>query len=113
MKINKEFVLLVIVAILLIVNLYSIKTIETDVKKYQDKINNLQINVDSIYVINRSINDKITALNSDVVIINNKIENVDKKINVIKKNTDEKIRGVDNFGINELELFFSNRYNKK
>jgi chromosome segregation ATPase len=113
MKITKEFVLLIIVAGLLIINLISVNDIKTDVKKYEDKIKLLQTNIDSITQINNEINDKIITLNGDITNITNKIEKVDKKINIIKRNTDEKIRNVDNLNIIELELFFTNRYGKK
>jgi peptidoglycan hydrolase CwlO-like protein len=113
MKITKEFVLLSVIAILLIINLISVNTIKTDVKKYEDKIKSLQTNVDSISKINTEINNKIITLNGDISNITNKIEKVDKTINIIKRNTDEKIRNVDNFGVNDLELFFTNRYGKK
>ena len=113
MKITKEFVLLSVISILLIINLISVNTIKTDVKKYEDKIKSLQTNVDSISKINTEINNKIITLNGDISNITNKIEKVDKTINIIKRNTDEKIRNVDNFGVNDLELFFTNRYGKK
>lgn len=113
MKITKEFVLLLVVAGLLIINLISVNDIKTDVKKYEDKIKLLQTNIDSITQINDEINDKIITLNGDITNITNKIEKVDKKINIIKRNTDEKIRNVDNLNIIELELFFTNRYGKK
>jgi chromosome segregation ATPase len=112
-KISKEFILLLIIAILLIVNLFNLNTIKTDVKKYEDKMNSLQTNIDSINLLNLEINNNISKLNGDVTNITTKIENVDKTIKIIKRNTDEKIRDVDNFGVNELELFFSNRYGKK
>lgn len=113
MKITKELILLLIIAGLLIFNMFTINTVKTDVKKYEDKINSLQVNVDSFAKSNSEINNKITNLNGDVVNITNKIEKVDKTINIIKKNTDEKINRVDSFSINELELFFANRYGKK
>ena len=55
-KISKEFILLLIIAILLIVNLFNLNTIKTDVKKYEDKINSLQTNIDSINLLNLEIN---------------------------------------------------------
>jgi peptidoglycan hydrolase CwlO-like protein len=113
MKITKELILLLIIAGLLIFNMFTMNTVKTDVKKYEDKITSLQVSVDSFAKNNSEINDKITNLNGNVVNITNKIEKVDKTINIIKKNTDEKINRVDSFSINELELFFANRYGKK
>jgi peptidoglycan hydrolase CwlO-like protein len=113
MKITKELILLLIIAGLLIFNMFTMNTVKTDVKKYEDKIISLQVSVDSFAKNNSEINDKITNLNGNVVNITNKIEKVDKTINIIKKNTDEKINRVDSFSINELELFFANRYGKE
>jgi peptidoglycan hydrolase CwlO-like protein len=113
MKITKELILLLIIAGLLIFNMFTMNTVKTDVKKYEDKITSLQVSVDSFVKNNSEINDKITNLNGNVVNITNKIEKVDKTINIIKKNTDEKINRVDSFSINELELFFANRYGKE
>lgn len=112
-KITKEFVLLLIIAGLLIINLFRINVIDTDVKKYEDRIKSLQTNIDSISKINSEINNKIITLNGDISTITNKIEKVDKTINIIKRNTDEKVSNVDNFSFNELELFFTKRYGKK
>jgi len=112
-KITKEFVLLLIIAGLLIINLFRINIIDTDVKKYEDRIKSLQTNIDSISKINSEINNKIITLNGDISTITNKIEKVDKTINIIKRNTDEKVSNVDNFSFNELELFFTKRYGKK
>ena len=111
--ITKEFILLLIVSVLLIVNLLNINNIKTDVKSYEQRIKNLQVNVDSLTKINGDIDNKISDVNLEISVINDKIQKVDKNITIIKKNTDEKVGNVDDFGINELELFFSNRYGKK
>lgn len=111
--ISKEFILLLIVAVLLIVNLINMNYIKTDVKSYEQKIKNLQVNIDSLSKINSGIDNKISEVNSEINNINNRIEKVDKNIIIIKKNTDEKVDDVDNFGLNQLEMFFSNRYGKK
>lgn len=113
MKITKEFILLLIVGILMIINIINVNDVTADVKKYEDKINSLQTNIDSITKLNTEINNKILKLNGDITSITIKVDGVDKKINIIKKNTDEKIRNVDNLNINELQLFFTNRYGKK
>jgi peptidoglycan hydrolase CwlO-like protein len=113
MKITKEFILLLIVGILMIINIINVNDVTADVKKYEDKINSLQTNIDSITKLNTEINNKILKLNGDITSITIKVDGVDKKINIIKKNTDEKIRNVDNLNINELQLFFTNRYAKK
>ncbi len=112
MKITKEFILLLIVTILLIVNLFNLNSVNTNVKNYESKIKKVQIEIDSLDKINTRIYKKIDSVNAEVNYITNKIEKVDKTITIVKNNTNEKINNVNNFGLNELELFFANRYGK-
>jgi cell division protein FtsB len=112
MKISKEFILLLVLSVLIIFNLFNTNNIKADITKYDDKINKIQTNIDSISLINFVIKTEIDNLNKGVDSIAIEIVKVDKKINIIRKNTDEKINSVDTFGINQLELFFTNRYGK-
>ena len=45
-----------------------------------------------------------------VAVVTKEIHHIDNTITIVKNNTDEKIDNVDNFGLNELELFFADRY---
>jgi peptidoglycan hydrolase CwlO-like protein len=112
MKITKEFILLVVIACLMVYGIITINNIKTDVNHYEHKMDSIQTNIDSINTLNSVINNNIERLNGDISNITIEIENVDKKINIIRQNTDEKINSVDTFGVNQLELFFTNRYGK-
>ena len=91
-------------------NILTTKTIKTDVKGYEKKIENIQIKVDSAQVVNKQINTKIGEVKENVTTISNEIHHIDKNITVIKKQTDEKVNNVDNIPDSELELFFTNKY---
>ena len=88
---NKQDILLVIVIVLAAWNIFTTNGIKTDVKSYKNKIESIQKEVDSVQVVNKKIDTKVT---------------------IVKNNTNEKVNTVDGFSNVELELFFTNRYNK-
>lgn len=59
MKDNKETILLIIVIVLAAWNIFNTNSIKTDVKSYKEKIENIQIEVDSVQVVNKKIEDKV------------------------------------------------------
>ena len=73
----------------------------------------MQVEIESLNKLKSDIDKKIENVNNEVNYITNKIEKVDKTIKIVKENIDEKVSDVDNFGFNQLELFFANRYGKK
>jgi hypothetical protein len=107
---NGQIILLVIIAGLLLWNIFTTSTIKTDVEFYRNQIDSIQVKVDSAQVVNKEIDVKISKVDEKVVEVTKEIHHIDNTITIVKNNTDEKIGNVDNFGLNELELFFSNRY---
>ena len=112
MKLTKQDIVLVIIALLCLYNIFNTNGIKTDVKEYKQKIEQLQTTVDSTQVVNQQIDTKIDSVNSNVTNITKEIYHIDKNINIIKKQTDEKVNNVDTLTANELEQFFTNRYDK-
>ena len=110
MKITKETVLLFLVVILVVYNIFNTNDIKTDVDGYVKKIDSIQVKVDSAQVVNKEIDNKIEKVDEKVAIVTKEIHHIDNTITIVKNNTDEKIDNVDNFGLNELELFFADRY---
>jgi len=108
--INKDTILLLIVAGLVIWNIFSTNNIKTDVKSYKEKIESLQVHIDSAQQVNKVIDTKIEKVGDKIVEVKKDIHHIDNTITIVKNNTDEKVNTVDNFGVNELELFFANRY---
>jgi predicted RNase H-like nuclease (RuvC/YqgF family) len=109
---NKQNILLYIVIGLAVWNLFNTNGIKTDVKSYREKIESLQTEIDSAKAINEGINIKIDSVKGNVVKITKEINHIDNNITIIKKQTDEKVNSVDTLNANELEQFFTNRYDK-
>jgi predicted nucleic acid-binding Zn-ribbon protein len=81
-------------------------------KSYKDKIESIQTEIDSVNAVNKGINVKIDSVKGNVVKITKEIHHIDNNITIIKKQTDEKVNSVDTLTANELEQFFTNRYDK-
>jgi chromosome segregation ATPase len=111
-KLTKQDIVLVIIALLCLYNIFNTNSIKTDVKGYKEKIEALQTKVDSAQAVNEKIDVKIDSVKDNVVNITKEIHHIDNNISIIKQQTDEKINSVDSFTANELEQFFTNRYDK-
>lgn len=112
MKLTKQDIVLIIIALLCLYNIFNTNSIKTDVKGYKEKIEALQTKVDSAQAVNEKIDVKIDSVKDNVVNITKEIHHIDNNISIIKQQTDEKINSVDSFTANELEQFFTNRYDK-
>lgn len=110
--INKQNIVLALVAGLLIWNLINTRGISTDIKQYKKQIELIETKVDSAKTIDKTITVKIDSVQQRVFGISKEIYYIDKNINIIKKQTDEKVSSTNKFSNAELEQFFSNRYNQ-
>lgn len=106
----RQDILLVIVIVLAAWNIFTNNSIKTDVKSYKKQIESLQTEIDSANAINKGIDVKIDSVKGNVVKITKEIYQIDNDITIIKKQTDEKVNSVDTLTANELEQFFTNRY---
>jgi chromosome segregation ATPase len=111
-KLTKQDIVLIIIALLCLYNIFNTNSIKTDVKGYKEKIEALQTKIDSAQAVNEKIDVKIDSVKDNVVNITKEIHHIDNNISIIKQQTDEKINSVDSFTANELEQFFTNRYDK-
>jgi len=109
---NKQNILLIIIALLLCYNLFTTRGIKTDIKGYKDKIEAIQIKVDSAKVVNKQIDTKIDSVKENVVAITKEIHHIDNTITIIKNQTNEKANNAGKFSNIELEQFFASRYNQ-
>ena len=109
-KDKDSIILLIIIAGLVGWNIFTTNTIKTDVKSYEKKIENIQTNIDSTKNINKKIDKKIGDVKENVTTITKEIRQIDNNITIVKKQTNEKVNSVDNIPDNELELFFTNKY---
>ena len=107
---KSQLILLIIIGVLVGWNIFTSNGIKTDIKGYKEKIELIQNKVDSAKVVNKQIDLKVDSVKQNIVSISKEIHHIDNTITIVKNNTDEKINTADNFGVNELELFFANRY---
>jgi peptidoglycan hydrolase CwlO-like protein len=109
---NKTNIILIgIIAVLAAYILFFVQApLKVDVKGYEVKIDSLQHTVDSIYVENGKLDNQITEFENQVDIQDDKIQSLKDKLVLIKQETHEKVKSVDSFTDDELERFFTERY---
>ena len=109
---NKTNIILIgIIAVLAAYILFFVQApLKVDVKGYEVKIDSLQHTVDSIYVENGKLDNQIAGYESEILFQDDKIQSLKDKIVLIKQETHEKVKSVDSFTDDELERFFTERY---
>mgnify|MGYP000448015393 FL=1 len=109
---NKTNIILIgIIAVLAAYILFFVQApLKVDVKGYEVKIDSLQHTVDSIYVENGKLDNQIAEFETEVDLQDNKIQSLKDKLVLIKQETHEKVKSVDSFTHDELERFFTERY---
>jgi translation elongation factor P/translation initiation factor 5A len=107
---NRQNILLVIVIMLVLWNILNTNGIKTDVKSYKEKIENIQVEVDSAQLINKEMDEKVLVIKESVNSITKEIYEIDNNIEMVKEQTDEKVISVGFIGNVELERLFAERY---
>lgn len=110
MKDNKQSILLLILIVLVGWNIFTTNSVKTDIKSYEDKIERIQIEVDSAQIVNKEIDNKVSEVKENVVTITKEVEHIDNNLTIVKNNTNEKVNIIDSYSNYELEFFFTNRY---
>ena len=110
MKLNKTYILILIVAGLAIYSLFESHNIKTDVASYYRKIDSLQTEIDSLDKENAQLDSHIAGVDNEINKIEGDVVNVNKNITVIKNQTHEKVNAVNDYTIHDLIKFFSDRY---
>jgi peptidoglycan hydrolase CwlO-like protein len=108
---NKQTILLIIVIVLAAWNIFNTNGIKTDVKSYKEKIEGIQVQVDSAQSINKEIDVKVSSVKENVTSITKEIHHIDNRLTTVKEKTNEKVISVDVIGNAELEKLFADRYN--
>lgn len=88
----------------------NMRELKTDIEGYNEKIDNLSKEIDSVQLLNKELDDRIASLHSELELIDSDIDKVQNNITTIRRNTNEKINRVDSLTISELQEFFTNRY---
>jgi len=107
---NKQTILLAIVIVLVLWNILNTNGIKTDVKSYKEKIENIQVEVDSAQLINKEMDEKVLVIKESVNFITKEIYEIDNNIETVKEQTNEKVINVGFIGNVELERLFAERY---
>ncbi len=110
MKQRYTSLLLLVLIFLVGYNIFRTKGIQTDIKGYNQKIDSLQIGIDSVYKVNSKIDENILTLNKQITVIDKDISTVENNITKIKEKQNEKINNVSEFTFSELLGFFTSRY---
>jgi len=106
---NISFLLLVLIC-LLGYSIYSTKQLKTDIEMYNQKIDSIQHNIDSVVIANKNLDIKIDSISSEIGLLDTDITSVNTNIKNIKVNTNEKVNSVDKFNFSDLNKFFTDRY---
>ncbi len=106
-------VILLCITTLCIFYIINKKEETVNVESYLKKIEMLEKQIDSLNIKNELLDKQADSLEIKVVEYDKKIRNLNYSINVIKRETNEKLNAVDMFGDDELERFFTERYSKK
>jgi peptidoglycan hydrolase CwlO-like protein len=104
-----SFLLLVLIC-LLGYSIYSTRQLKTDIEMYNQKIDSIQHNIDSVVIVNKNLDIKIDSISSEIGLLDTDITSVNKNITNIKINTNEKVNSVNKFNFSDLNKFFTDRY---
>lgn len=85
---------------------------ELDIKKYEEQILSLQIEISQLEGSNDSLRLQTVELEKSIAAYDVIIENFRNEIYDIQRDAQEKVDAVDNFGDDELEQFFADRYKR-
>lgn len=91
----------------------NMREMKTDIEAYNQKIDNLTKEIDSVQQLNKELDDRIASLHSELELIDSDIDRVQNGITNIRKDTDEKVNNVDILTFNELVKFFTDRYGER
>ena len=110
---TKIYLILIVILGFVGYNLMVMHDIQTDVAAFDEKIQLIQNDIDSIAVANEELDSKIESLHSEIELIDSDIDKVQNNITTIKNKTNEKANNVDVLTFDELIKFFSDRYGER
>ena len=83
---------------------------DIDLSEYRDKIEELQQQVEVLEQVNDSLELIEQQLETKISNYDNTINNLNRQLDVIKIETEAKIKAINDLDASELEWFFTNRY---
>ena len=102
--------LIIICMMFLAFTLFNVRGIKTDIDGFNEKIENIGKEIDSIQGLNKELDARIQSLHTELELIDGDIDRVQNNIYTIRRNTDEQKNSVDNLTLSELQKFFADRY---
>lgn len=91
-------------------NILNTNGVKTDVKSYKEKIENIQVDIDSAQSVNKEMDETVLVIKETVNTITKEIREIDNNIEMVKEQTDEKVISIGFIGNVELERLFTERY---
>lgn len=110
---NKIYLILIVILGFVGYNLMVMHDIQTDVAAFDEKIEAIQSDIDSIALANEELDSKIESLHTEIELIDGDIDRVQGNIAIIKNQTNEEVNNVDVLSFDELVRFFTDRYNER
>ncbi len=103
------YIAVIFFSVYYLINMYSSNE-EEYIIEYNNKIEALNVKINSLHNINENLTLKIDRLNSQIFILDQEIDKQNIKIVTLKNKTNEKVNSVDLYKHDELEQFFTERY---
>jgi LysM repeat protein len=110
---TEQRILIYALIILMGYSLFNTNGISTDVKKYKNEILGIEQKIDSVNILNKQLDSKITGLHSQLELIDLDITNVEANLISIQKQTKKQQEIIETYSTNELQQFFIDRYGEK
>ena len=110
---TEQRILIYALIILMGYNLFNTNGISTNVKKYKNEISGIEQKIDSVNILNKQLDGKITGLHSQLELIDLDITNVEANLISIQKQTKKQQEVIETYSTNELQQFFIERYGEK
>ena len=111
-KKNVFNIICILIIAILFYKLYFALQNESYLDDYNNKMKVLEFKVDSLHSVNSGLNCQIDTLNQQVNKLDLQIGLKNSRISNLKYKINEKVNAVDAFNNSELEMFFTDRYNK-
>ena len=90
--------------------LFNVRDLKTDIDGFNERIDNIGAEIDSIQQMNKELDGLIESLHTELELIDGDIDRVQNNIYSIRRNTNEQVNRVDSLTISELQEFFTKRY---
>lgn len=110
MKYAKDIITIVFLLIILYCMYFILIPSSKLAEETYNKIDSLNSHIDSLETINNKLDSQIVIYNNQITEIDKSIDRIKNEKTIIKEIYHEKINNVDNYNVNQLDSFFTERY---